>query len=87
MASAIYFSLRNLARVGIDASLPRLAGFLFSAVSWVAPIIGLAVGICMSSTGFYFQTEAFGDGTAVLVCTAAAVASMTGGRRTQGGSD
>ncbi|KAL4440316.1 hypothetical protein ABPG75_003317 [Micractinium tetrahymenae] len=77
-AAAVY-GLQAGACFGLSAASCRIGFLLAQRLSrlWVA--VGLGGSVALSSSGFVLQTCGFKEGSAVIVCTLAAVSSMVTG--------
>lgn len=78
--AAVAYGLQAGACFGLSAASCRIGFLLAQRLSRVFVAVGLGGSIALSSSGFVLQTCGFKEGSAVVVCTLAAVSSMvTGG--------
>lgn len=62
------------------AAAAAVAGFQLSrSLGWIFVPLGVAGSLCLTSSGFVLQTRGFKHGSALVVCTAAAAASILAG--------
>jgi hypothetical protein len=77
-AAAALFGLQAGGCFGLSASACR-AGFVAARAAALAAPAGIAASLALSSAGFVLQTLGLKEGSAVVVCTCAAVSSMVTG--------
>jgi hypothetical protein len=62
------------------AAAAAAAGFQLSkSLGWLFVPLGVAASLCLTSSGFVLQTRGFKHGSALVVCTTAAAASIVAG--------
>jgi hypothetical protein len=62
------------------AAAAAAAGFqLARSLGWLFVPLGVAASLCLTSSGFVLQTRGFKHGSALVVCTTAAAASIVAG--------
>jgi hypothetical protein len=66
----------------VNIAAAAAAGFQLSkSLGWLFVPLGVAASLCLTSGGFVLQTRGFKHGSALVVCTTAAAASIVAGGR------
>jgi hypothetical protein len=64
------------------AAAAAAAGFQLShSLGWLLVPLGVCCSLLLTSSGFVLQTRGFKHGSALVVCTTAAAASIVAGKR------